>query len=113
MKEEFDPVRLNTKPAISYTFRNAKKQKINLTPFVTVTLYVKQEGVLVDTAIGEFATDRLSGVVSSTYKFASPGIWDIQFQAIDASSNELWGEPLQIRVAKNVPNLALADLAQE
>jgi hypothetical protein len=108
------PVRNTTPQQLGpYTFFDENNAVIDLTPYVSVSCQIKQQGVVYTTVAGTILFPPTAGMVEvSAYTFTSPGIWDVQFICVDGSGNLLPGEPIQVMVVPNVPDLALTQLPQ-
>lgn len=108
------PIRLNTPQVIGpYTFVDQDGVVIPLDDYVSCMLELKKQGVIYDSIASVILTPASEGKVKlASYTFVAQGIWDLQFYVTDGSGNRVFGEPLQIRVVKNVEDLSLSELAK-
>ena len=101
---------------VVYTFRkleNGMMEPISLMDYATVTLLTKRTGAAYGTVAASFDGNKLFGKVLANVKFTAAGIWDLQFVATKGDGiTKLFGEPLQVTVAKNIDELTTEEILE-
>lgn len=106
------PVRMNVPQDIRYIFRDPDQVIIDLSAYTSVVLETKLQGAVYSTVTAAFDGAKTTGAVRvASLSFTTAGVWDLQFVA-DDGTNKLFGEPVQIKVVRNVENLDLNQLPQ-
>lgn len=110
MYEHRPPVRMNSPQDFKYTFRNQYGAAISLADYTAVYVSVKRQNDVEDTMAAQF-DDIAAGKVKFTgFSFVSEGLYHVQFVVVDAVGTPRWGDPAQVRAAKNTPDLAADEL---
>lgn len=114
MKQLALPVRNNSLIGpITYTMKDQNGNIINLTPYSSAFMEIKQQGFLVATISATILSPPTMGQVQvASHTFSGIGIWQIQFYVMDNSGNKVYGEPLQFNCVPNEDDLTLNQLAQ-
>lgn len=110
MKQFRKIVRVGNIVLFKYEFIDQDRVTIDLTPYTTVRLHVKCQGIPYAEVDGEFDGAKTLGKVKCPYTCETEGIWDAQFVAFTAAGEALYGEIIQFRAAINVNDLALNQL---
>lgn len=106
VQESSDAARRRVPLLIDYTFQNADGV-IDLTPYSSVKLLLKREGVLYEDEVAEFTDPKTTGhVFYDGYAFLVTGRWYAQFLAETAGGVPLYGDEIGFNVKPNLDDLA-------
>ena len=107
-------IRLNTPQEIIYTFKDQAGNVIPLDDYTQVFLQVKcQNKARKPDIAADFVTPKADGTVRHAgYAFTEIGVTMAQFYCVDGAGAELWGDPLNFRVAGNVEDAGLKDILE-
>lgn len=103
-------IRRQTPQTIQYTFKDHNKSIIPLTDYAVVVIEAKCQDQVMIATDAEFQDKSLGTVISYRFKFPTIGVWDVQFYCVDHYGDRLYGEPLQLRVVKNVDDLDAGEI---
>lgn len=113
MYEHRPPVRMGSPQDFFYTYRNQDAAVVNLTEYTGVYVVMKRQGDMYETRSAEFDGDKTLGKVKySGWIFATDGIQWVQFVVYDNTGAYRYGDPAQVRVVKNVVNLATDEVME-
>jgi len=107
------PVRMETPQDLECFMRNRAGTALDLTGYTAVTVHIKKQGDDEEVLDASFGTPTTSGrVYYNGYQFASEGTWFVQFYVVNSSGATIHGEPVRLKVVKNVDDLDTEELLE-
>lgn len=107
------PVRMDTPQDLECFMRNRAGTALDLTGYLSVTVHVKKQGDDEDVQDAQFDADPTTGrVFYNGYRFDSEGTWFAQFYAVNSTGATVHGEPVRLKVVKNLDGLGTEELLE-